>query len=205
MKYNAEDIVHQEFERRWRGYDQDQVHEFLHTLSREWDFMTEELLRLQSQSEEQAAELREFRRREGQLLDALSTAKDVATELERKATERGERIVEEARRKADQIAESAERQQHKLLAEIQELQRQRGRLDRELRAVLEVHLQLLDDLADVQADEPAPEERGPTIHRSPRTQPPTSKPTAPAPLAEVDEDYETLVGVMPTVRYDAGS
>jgi hypothetical protein len=68
-----------------------------------------------------------------------------------------------------------------------------------------VHLQLLDDLADVQTDEPAPEERGPTIHRSPRTQPPTSKPTAPAPLAEVDEDYETLVGVMPTVRYDAGS
>lgn len=203
MKYSADDILHQTFERAWRGYDTDQVHEFLQGMAREWDFMSSEIIRLQDELEVAGQELRDFRRRERGLLDALNTAREVADELERKAEVRGARIVEEAERKAAEILESAERQQLEMMEDVKALHRQRGRLERELRSVLDSHARLLDELEPLR--EPAHDD-GPTIHRRPRTQPPTRVDDDDIEEAvdvaghahDVDDcERETMVGVMP--------
>lgn len=199
MKYNAEDILHQSFERKFRGYDPEQVHEFLQGMAREWDFFLSEITTLQTTVAEQADELKELRRRERGLLDALATAREVAEEMEHKARERSAAIVDEAQERADKLITQAQRQQARLQGEIKDLKSQRGRLDQELRSVLESHLRLLDeDASQHEVDDASGETvvaSAPTIHRKPRTHPPE----AAIAHAEKDDDdeasHETLMGI----------
>jgi cell division initiation protein len=205
MKYSTDDIVQQNFERRFRGYDVDQVHEFLDLLAREWEIMTEEVLDLQTEVADLASECKELRARERGLLDALNTAREVSDEIISRAEARAERMILDATTRADELVAAGEREQAMLLGRNQELQRQRGRLERELRGVLFEHLRVLDEssvepedeyeieeVAAADADAPeAIEDAGPTIHRRPRQTQPPSSPTAARHV--VDEIGETRV------------
>ncbi len=201
MKYNAEDILHQSFERRFRGYDTAQVHEFLQSMAREWDFFLSEITTLQTTVAEQSDELKDLRKRERGLLDALNTARELAQEMELKAQQRSAAIVAEAQERADKLVEQAQRQQKRLQLEIQELRQQRGRVDLELRSVLDSHLRLLDadsqqQMADSELDieEEVDEHRSvtaPRIHRRPRPQVDVEDA-----MDEVDDlEGETLIGL----------
>ena len=202
MKYSAEDILHQSFEKKFRGYDPDQVHEFLQGMAREWDYMSSEIIRLQDEVDGQVRELREFRKRERSLLDALNTAKEVADEISNKAQERSERIVEEASQRAEQIVASAQREHDAMIEELQTLKHQRVRFASELREVIDAHQRLLDDVhshtpslepVSTQAVASSGSNTGPTIHRRPRTQPPVV----------VDEDlYEEEDEGVEAFQYD---
>lgn len=212
MKYNAEDILHQSFERKFRGYDPEQVHEFLQSMAREWDFFLSEITTLQTSLADQSDELKELRKRERGLLDALSTARELAREMEERAQQRSAVILSEAQARADKLIENAQRQQKRLLSEIGELRHQRGRLEQELRSVLDSHLRLLDEESDASADayedaESVIEESvsishtGPTIHRRPRVQQALDEEQkedgegARFDARVEDADGETLVGV----------
>ena len=207
MKYSAEDILHQTFEKSWRGYDPGQVSEFLQAMAREWDYMTGEIVRLQDEVEQRTDEVREYRRRERGLLDALSTAREVADDIAAQAEARAAHIVEEAELRADEIVAAAEKQQEKLRRDIQSLDRQRYSLVRDLQSVLDAHARALDEYEPVDASLTAPlteegdEDDGthPTIHRKPRTQPPAAPVDDEDILAEEgvdDASSETLMGVM---------
>ena len=206
MKYNAEDILHQSFERRFRGYDPDQVREFLQSMAREWDFFFSEVTTLQNTVAEQADELKELRCRERGLLDALSAARELAATMKRQAEERSAAILDQAQTRADKIIDGAERQRHRLERENTELRAQRERLDQDLRAVLETHQRLLDEARPIESTSPslqaAPQTEQPVIHRRPRTQPPAAPAHPPqaqgedADREQLDEgSHETLVGV----------
>ncbi len=207
MKYSTDDIVQQSFERRFRGYDADQVHEFLEVLAREWEIMTEEVLDLQTEVADLSAECKELRARERGLLDALNTAREVSDEIIARAEARAERMILDATTRADEIVAAGEREQALLINKNQELQRQRGRLDRDLRGVLSEHLRVLGEMGAEAEPEQAPEDdyvieevaqvasdiedAGPTIHRRPRQ---TSPPAAPTSTRHViDEIGETRV------------
>lgn len=205
MKYNAEDILHQSFERKFRGYDPEQVHEFLQSMAREWDFFLSEITTLQTSLADQSDELKELRKRERGLLDALSTARELAKEMEERAQQRSAVILSEAQARADKLIENAQRQQKRLLSEIGELRHQRGRLEQELRSVLDSHVRLLDEESD--ADEPleaiettseegvAISHTGPTIHRRPRVQSMMEEEHDEQDAHVEDADSETLMGV----------
>lgn len=206
MKYSAEDILHQTFEKSWRGYDPGQVSEFLQAMAREWDYMTGEIVRLQDEVEQKTDEVREYRRRERGLLDALSTAREVADDIAAQAEERATHIVEEAELRADEIVAAAEKQQEKLRRDIQTLDRQRYRLVRDLQSVLDAHARALDEyepvdtsLTTASSEEGGEDNTHPTINRKPRTHPPA----APVEDADIvaeesvdDASSATLMGVM---------
>jgi len=219
MKYSADDILQQTFEKKLvGGFAQDQVREFLSVLAHEWETMTDELLRLQDDIEIQAKELGELRKRERSLLDALSTARDVADQMVAKAEERGERVIEEARAQAEQMITSAQREQTRLIESTQELQRQRAGLVLELRDVLRSHERLLDTRQSTEFDidieqhvtqpvielEPAEtveaKDDGPTIHRRPRQKVVVEDEDFELEIVEHrdedDEIPETLIGTM---------
>ena len=194
MRYSSEDLLHQHFERRFRGYDPHQVDELLQSLARDWDTMTQELARLQHEGAEREQENREFKRRERSLIDALETAKQVADDIAKQAHKRSASILEEAERRAEQLMLTAQREHQALQSELQELGRQRTRLKQELRSILAAHLRQLEDPEEVaqppQAPAAAPE--GPAIHRRPRTQ------SAQEPGAGPDQDdpsAHTLMGI----------
>ena len=145
MKFSAQDLRNPSFERCFRGYEPEQVHELLDAVAAEWDTQRKELEQLQDENVRQAAQLRDFQARERGLADALQAAKSVSDELKLKATQEAARQVEEAEARARQIVAKAERRHASLLDEIKELKQQRQRLEQDMRSILGSHLMLLDN------------------------------------------------------------
>jgi cell division initiation protein len=173
MKYSADDITNQHFERSFRGYNAEQVGEFLDGLAQEWRRMQQELNRLQSESEEQARELRDWRKRERDLLDALATTRDMTEELRSKAEDNAQRIRQEATERAERTVQGALDRKLQVEAEITALeQRQRG-LHTDLRRILTDHLSLLG--AEPGAATPAGPPAAPPLRRAPTGATPTLK------------------------------
>ena len=190
MKYSADDITNQHFERSFRGYNPEQVGEFLEGLAQEWRRMQQELNRLQSEGEEQARELRDWRRRERDLLDALATAKGMADELRLKAEEQAQRTRQEAEERAERIVQGALDRKLQVEAEIGALEhRQRG-LHGDLRRILHDHLSLLGaEPAEPAATMPAPPQPpAAPLRRAPTGATPTLKVRAQDLAAWEDDD-----------------
>ena len=153
MKFNSDDIIKQTFERRMRGYDSVQVHEFLDGLAREWDHLQDEVKRATADSEQQHRELKEYRRRERSLHDALDMAKQVAEEVRHQADRDAELIIAEAELKAERILAGVENRLMVMREELMMLQQQRIRFEAELRATLEAHRRMLETFSGYDLDE----------------------------------------------------
>lgn len=165
IKFSADDIAQQGFERRFRGYDRDQVEEFLEVLGREWDHLVAELRQAWALIEEQREELREYRRREKGLHDALVMAKQAADEIKHQAERDAELKIADAELKAERILSGVENRMATLRDELYDLQQQRIRYESELRHTVESHLKMLDLMS---APDP-----GLSVRRQPKRDPDT--------------------------------
>lgn len=152
MKFSAEDIAQQGFQTRFRGLDPEQVREFLGGLAREWDQLAGELKRLQSEVDGQSKELRDYRRRERSLVEALEMAKQVADEIRHQAERDSELVIARTELKAEKILAQAERRVADLRGEMQDLHQQRIRFKTQLRHLLDGHSQMLDAFGEEQGD-----------------------------------------------------
>jgi len=175
FKLSAEDIVNQSFERRFRGYDPDQVEEFLTVIAREWEHMRAELERAQDEAAEKADELREYKNREQSLQDALEMTKRVSEEIKEKAEKEAELTVADAEVEADRILSRVEDEVAELRQDIHALKQQRNRYKAQLRSLLNSHMEMLDGMDGESFDEKIP--------RAPR-------PAAPDERDEVREEVE---------------
>lgn len=144
FKFSADDIANQAFEKSFRGFDVQQVEEFLNGLAREWNYVMDEFKRLQLEVESQAKDLRDYRRRERSLVEALEMAKQVADEIRHQAERDAELVIARTELKAEKILIQAERRLGNIRSDIFEMQQQRTRLEAELRGTLHGHMKMLE-------------------------------------------------------------
>lgn len=158
FKFSAEDIANQTFQTRFRGYDRDQVREFLEGLARQWQEIQQSHQRIEEELEEQNRELREYRRREQSLVKALETARQVADDIRDDATREAEMIIAETELEAEKMLASAEKRVSKLRGELMDLQQQRTRFQVEMRQMLDNYGAMLDryDTAEGEGEEGHP-------------------------------------------------
>lgn len=152
IKFSADDIVNQTFETSFRGYDRQQVEEFLQVLGREWEHIVSELRQSHDQLEEQRKELRDYRKREKSLHDALNMAKEMADEVKHQAERKAELTIADAEVKAEKMLAGVENRVSALRQELFDLQQQRVRCETQMRNVLESHLKMLDLMSDPEAE-----------------------------------------------------
>lgn len=143
-RLTAMDVEKQEFARKMRGYDTDEVRLYLKAVA-------EEIARLQLDNQTQREELgrlsgrlEDFRERERTLQETLVTAQKMAEELKGKSAKEAELLVKEARLKAERILEQAQDQLQMLENEIGRLRLEKEAFENRLRAMLEEHVALLD-------------------------------------------------------------
>ena len=152
MKFSSDDIAAHAFDRALFGYNKDHVHEVLTAIARQWDDAQRELDTLRDEVEalheevdDQRQELETFRRRERGLLDALSTAKEIADDLKAKAEDECVQMIADAQKRVDTMMRQGERKRAEVLTQIQAISDQREELDQSLRQILGKHLILLDN------------------------------------------------------------
>ena len=161
MQLNPIDIEGQEFQRTLRGYDQDAVRVFLSRVAHQLSLSLNEREQQQRKLSALEAELSQLKSYEGELRDALLSLDQVSRSLKGQAEREAELIIKEAELRAEQIIAEGRAELIRMREEQRSLERQRERSTVELRALLESHLQMLDNRESARAQAPREVEHPP--------------------------------------------
>lgn len=153
MKLTALDVRGRQFRTRWRGYDPDQVQDFLEAAAEVLEELTRDRMRLQEALADARARVEELRAKEDQVGEVLVTARSAAEESLAASRRAGDARIAEANAAVETILASARSQRVYLIEEIARLRHQKDRLKAELRALLEAHLAQLVEEEQVHGDE----------------------------------------------------
>lgn len=119
MKITPLEIRQHEFEKTFRGYNIEEVDNFLANLSQEWERILNEskMLRMQLEmAEKEASKLREI---EMTLFKTLKTAEDTSTMITEQANQQADKHIQESQHRSEQIIEEARAKAAEILREAQ--------------------------------------------------------------------------------------
>lgn len=143
-RLTAMDIEKQEFTRKMRGFDPDEVQLFLRAVAEEIERVNLENASLSEEAGTLRQRLDEFKDRERTLQETLVTAQMMSSDLKDRSKAEAELLVKEARFKAERLLEQAQDQLHALENEIGRLRLEKDAFETRLRTAIEEHLALLD-------------------------------------------------------------
>ncbi|MBW5444794.1 DivIVA domain-containing protein [Cohnella sp. CFH 77786] len=143
MPLSPLDIHNKEFSRRLRGYDEDEVNEFLDQIIKDYEAMIRENKELQSQVSALQEKLGHFASIEETLSKTIIVAQEAADELKNNAKKEAQLIVKEAEKNADRIINDSLSKSRKIALEVEELKKQAAIYRARFRALVETQLDLL--------------------------------------------------------------
>ncbi|MFK7899610.1 MAG: DivIVA domain-containing protein [Cyclobacteriaceae bacterium] len=120
MKITPLEIRQHTFEKAMRGYNKDEVHAFLLSISQEWEKINEENKDLKAKytrSEQDVAKLREV---ESSLFKTLKTAEDTGSSMVEQAKKESELMLKESQMNSDAILNDARNQSKALIEEAEQ-------------------------------------------------------------------------------------
>lgn len=145
MSLTPLDIHNKEFSRVFRGYDEDQVNEFLDQIIKEFDIMLKEKRQLEERVATLNEKLSQFANIEETLKKSLIMAQETADELKANARKEAQLIIKEAEKNADRLINEALAKSRKLVSEIDELKRRASVYRMRFRSILEAQLEMLEN------------------------------------------------------------
>ncbi|MFZ3587999.1 DivIVA domain-containing protein [Bacillus sp. DJP31] len=139
------DIHNKEFSRGFRGYDEDEVNEFLDQVIKDYELV----IRDKKELEEKAIELKEklgyFSNIEETLNKSILIAQETAEDVKRNATKEAKLIVKEAEKNADRIINESLTKARKITFEIDDLKKQSKIFRNRFRMLIQAQLELIDN------------------------------------------------------------
>src|SRR5690606_41648277 len=107
MRITPLEIRQKTFEKNFRGYEKEEVHAFLLTLSQEWEKIVDENKELKFKYESTDREIQELREVESSLYRTLKTAEDTGASVIEQARKAADLHLQESQLKSDQILNEA--------------------------------------------------------------------------------------------------
>jgi len=107
MKITPLEIRQKTFEKNFRGYEKEEVHAFLLTLSQEWERMQDEVKELRYRLDSSEREVQKLREVENSLYKTLKTAEDTGANVIEQARKTAELHLRETQMKADAMLNEA--------------------------------------------------------------------------------------------------
>jgi cell division initiation protein len=107
MRITPLEIRQKTFEKNFRGYEKDEVHAFLMTLSQEWERVVDENKELKFKFESLEREIQKLREVESSLYKTLKTPEDTGASVIDQARKTAELHLRESQLKAEQLMSEA--------------------------------------------------------------------------------------------------
>ncbi|MZQ81818.1 DivIVA domain-containing protein [Paenibacillus sp. 5J-6] len=139
------DIHNKEFSRSFRGYDEDQVNEFLDQVIKDYEALIRENKDLANQTVALQERLDHFTNIEDSLSKTIIVAQEAADEVRSNAKKEAQLILKEAEKNADRIINESLTRSRKVALEIEELKKQASIYRTRFRTLLEAQLELLNN------------------------------------------------------------
>jgi cell division initiation protein len=138
------DIHNKEFSRGFRGYDEDEVNEFLDQVIKDYEMVIREKKELEERLIEMKEKLGHFSNIEETLNKSILIAQETAEEVKRNANKEAKLIVKEAEKNADRIINESLTKARKVAIEIDELKKQSKVFRNRFRMLIQAQLELID-------------------------------------------------------------
>lgn len=138
------DIHNKEFSRSFRGYDEDQVNEFLDQVIKDYEALIRENKDLHNQTVTLQERLDHFTNIEESLSKTIIVAQEAADEVRSNAKKEAQSILKETEKNADRIINESLTRSRKVALEIEELKKQASIYRTRFRTLLEAQLELLN-------------------------------------------------------------
>ncbi|MEK3885207.1 DivIVA domain-containing protein [Paenibacillus sp. PL2-23] len=137
------DIHNKEFSRRLRGYDEDEVNEFLDQVIKDYESLIRENKEIQNQMLALQERLNHFSNIEETLSKTIIVAQEAADEVRNNAKKEAQLIIKEAEKNADRIVNESLNKSRKVSLEVEELKKQASIYRARFRTLVEAQLELL--------------------------------------------------------------
>ncbi|WP_062105145.1 DivIVA domain-containing protein [Bacillus niameyensis] len=145
MALTPVDIHNKEFGRGFRGYDEDEVNEFLNQVIKEFEIIIREKKELEDKLSSMDERLGHFSTIEDTLHKSIVVAQEAAEEVKSNAQKEAKLIIREAEKNADRIVNEALSKARKIALEIEDLKKQSKVFRTRFKMLVEAQLDLLDN------------------------------------------------------------
>ncbi|WP_409305349.1 DivIVA domain-containing protein [Peribacillus sp. SCS-155] len=139
------DIHNKEFSKVFRGYDEDEVNEFLDQIIKDYELILREKKELEGKLNEVFDRLGHFTNIEETLNKSIIVAQEAAEDVKRNAQKEAKLIIREAEKNADRIVNDSLSKARKIAMDIEELKKQSKVFRTRFKMLVEAQLDLLDN------------------------------------------------------------
>ena len=182
----VQDIQSKTFEKAYKGYNMQQVDEFLDQLAADMAALMNDNNQLRQKMRVLVEKVEEYRQTEDSMRLALLSAQKMSSQIEGDAREKADSIVAEAREAADRITRRSTEGIANEEAKLEEARKATRKFFEHMRAVCEKQIEFYNKLSQMRlvGDEPAPA-AAPVVSRPVPAPEPVAEPApAPAPATE---------------------
>ncbi len=157
MALSPLDIHNKEFTRGFRGYDEDEVNEFLEQVLKDYENVLEENKILKNSLKQSSEQIAHFNSIEQTLQKSILIAQEAAEDVRRNSMKESKLIVKEAEKNADRIVNEALSRARKISMEIEDLKKQSKVFRTRFKMLIEAQLDLIqsddwDNLLEYEID-----------------------------------------------------
>ncbi len=138
------DIHNKEFSRSLRGYDIDQVNEFLAQIIKDYEILIRDNKELKEKLSNVEDRLQTYTKMEDSLSKSIILAQETAEELKINAKKEAQLIIKEAEKNADRIINDSLSKSRKIAIEIEELKKRASIYRTRFRTLVEAQLEMLE-------------------------------------------------------------
>jgi cell division initiation protein len=154
MTITPNDIQNKQFERAFRGYDIEDVDDFLDQIARDLEQMIRENKELKDQVEQLQEKNKSYQKMEETMHNAIVVAQETADEVKQNAKREADLIRREAEREAKQILEDSRYRISRLLGEHEELLKRARVFKMRFRSFMESQLVALESESWLEEQKP---------------------------------------------------
>ncbi|MDX8364989.1 DivIVA domain-containing protein [Cytobacillus sp. IB215665] len=137
------DIHNKEFSKGFRGYDEDEVNEFLDQVIKDYEIVIRQKKELEDKVTDLTERINHFTSIEETLNKSIVIAQETAEEVKRNAEKEAKLIIKEAEKNADRIINESLSKSRKITLEIEELKKQSKVFRNRFKMLIEAQLDML--------------------------------------------------------------
>ncbi len=139
------DIHNKEFTRGFRGFQEDEVNEFLDQIIKDYEITIRAKTDLEAEVKELNSRVEHFVKIEETLNKSIVVAQETAEELKNNARKEAKLMIKEAEKNADRIINEALGESRKIAMETEELKRQAKVYRTRMRMLIEAQLDMVNN------------------------------------------------------------
>lgn len=139
------DIHNKEFTRGFRGYDEDEVNEFLDQVIKDYEIVIRQKKELEREVNQLNERLGHFNDIETTLNKSILVAQETAEGVKSSANKESKLIIKEAEKNADRIVNDALEKSRRISIEVEDMKKQAKVFKTRLRMLVEAQIDMIDN------------------------------------------------------------